>query len=150
MYIQEMYFFFAPPFAAIFVAGILSRRVNALGATAALIAGFVLGLAAKIYFRNVAVGQAPAILEFLRPFALYAFVIWCLSLAFIFLFSLAGPPPRAEQIHSDLTFEFKGIHLREGLGGPWYISVAFWWGVFLFLILALFVVFSGLVFDPVV
>ena len=41
-YIQTLYAFFAPPFSAVFLLGILFKRINAKGATFAVVAGFFL------------------------------------------------------------------------------------------------------------
>ena len=38
-YMQTMNAFFAPPFAAVFLLGLLSRRINSVGAMTALVAG---------------------------------------------------------------------------------------------------------------
>ena len=44
-YIQSLYAFFAPPFAATFLLGILWRRINGTGAITAVVFGFLLGIA---------------------------------------------------------------------------------------------------------
>jgi len=53
-YIQSLYAFFAPPFAAVFVLGILWRRINGAGALATVVSGFVLGIAIKLYLNFAA------------------------------------------------------------------------------------------------
>ena len=52
-YIQTLYAFFAPPFAAIFLLGILWRRINAFGASLAVALGFALGIAIKVFIQFV-------------------------------------------------------------------------------------------------
>jgi SSS family solute:Na+ symporter len=47
-YLQSVQAYISPPIAAIFLIGVLSKRVNSLGAIAALITGFVLGIARLI------------------------------------------------------------------------------------------------------
>ena len=49
VYIQSLYAFFAPPFAAVFLLGILWRRINSRGALAAVIFGFAFGIGVKLY-----------------------------------------------------------------------------------------------------
>jgi solute:Na+ symporter, SSS family len=45
-YIQSVQAYIAPPIAAVFLLGLISKRLNARGAMAALLTGFVLGRAA--------------------------------------------------------------------------------------------------------
>jgi SSS family solute:Na+ symporter len=47
-YLQSVQAYISPPIAAIFLFGVLSKRVNSQGAIAALVAGFVLGIARLI------------------------------------------------------------------------------------------------------
>jgi len=47
-YLQSVQAYISPPIAAIFLIGVLSKRVNSQGAIAALITGFVLGIARLI------------------------------------------------------------------------------------------------------
>jgi SSS family solute:Na+ symporter len=49
MYVQNLYSFFAPPFAAVFLLGILFKRINAKGATAAIFSGFAFAISLKLY-----------------------------------------------------------------------------------------------------
>ncbi|MCK7528468.1 MAG: hypothetical protein MZV64_68320 [Ignavibacteriales bacterium] len=43
-YLQSVQAYISPPIAAIFLIGVLSKRVNSQGAIAALLTGFVLGI----------------------------------------------------------------------------------------------------------
>jgi SSS family solute:Na+ symporter len=47
-YLQSVQAYISPPIAAIFLIGVLSKRVNSQGAIAALITGFMLGIARLI------------------------------------------------------------------------------------------------------
>jgi SSS family solute:Na+ symporter len=47
-YLQSVQAYISPPIAAIFLIGVLSKRVNSQGAIAALLTGFVLGIARLI------------------------------------------------------------------------------------------------------
>jgi SSS family solute:Na+ symporter len=51
-YLQSVQAYISPPIAAIFLIGVLSKRVNSQGAIAALITGFVLGIARLILELN--------------------------------------------------------------------------------------------------
>lgn len=141
-YIQSLYAFFAPPFAAVFVLGILWRRINSTGAIVTVISGFVLGIAIKLYLNFAA---APP--DWLVPYANQASINWFFCLLLCSSVSLLTAPPRPEQVTDQLTFNWRKMNIFGDLGDHWYSSVVTWWGLFLVLILALFVVFSGFVFT---
>lgn len=134
VYIQELYFFFAPPFAAVFLLGILFRRINGAGATVAVISGFLLGLLMKIYS-----GHLPA---WLQPFAMQAMVNWVVCVWACFVTSLLTPPPRPDQISDTLTFNWRRLNIFSELGSRWYSNVVLWWGAFVVIILGLVMYFS--------
>lgn len=139
-YIQSLYAFFAPPFAAVFVLGILWRRINGAGALATIILGFVLGIAIKLYM-NLAAEPA----TWLGPYANQASINWFFCLAVCIGVSLMTSPPRAEQVTDQLTFNWRTMNILDDLGERWYTSVVTWWGLFIVTILALFILFSGFV-----
>jgi SSS family solute:Na+ symporter len=139
-YIQSLYAFFAPPFAAVFVLGILWRRINGTGAVAAVVLGFVLGIGIKLYL-NLAAETPP----WLAPYANQASINWFFCLTVCIGVSLLTSPPLAEQVTDQLTFNWRKMNIFDGLGDRWYTSVVTWWGLFIVTILALFVLFSGFV-----
>jgi SSS family solute:Na+ symporter len=139
-YIQSLYAFFAPPFAAVFVLGILWRRINGLGALVTVILGFALGIAIKLYL-NLASAPPP----WLAPYANQASINWFFCLAVCIGVSLLTSPPRAEQVTDQLTFNWRKMNIFDGLGDRWYTSVVTWWGLFIVTILALAILFSGFV-----
>ncbi len=97
-YLQSVQAYISPPIAAVFLIGILWRRVNAKGAMASLLTGFVLGAARLIgeLSKDSLSGWAFAYadMNFLH-FAVLLFVICSFVLALV---SLAFPPPSAEQV----------------------------------------------------
>jgi len=141
VYIQSLYAFFAPPFSAVFLLGIVFRRINAPGATAGVFAGFVLGIALKAYVQYIP--EHPA---WIAPFMNQAILNWLFSVVVCVVVSVFTAPPRPEQVDNTLMIDWKALRLGEGLGTRWYNSVLTWWLVFVAAILALCVVFSGVVF----
>ena len=142
VYIQSLYAFFAPPFAAVFLMGILFRRVNAQGATAAVFLGFVLGIAMKIYIQ-----VDPNHPAWLAPFLNQAIVSWLFCVIVCAVVSGFTPPPRPEQTTSALMINWRILGVGENLGAHWYSHLLLWWLVFVLAILGLAAVFSGLVFP---
>ena len=137
-YIQSLYAFFAPPFAAAFLLGIVWRRINAVGALTAVVFGFAFGVAVKLYV-NFAI-QHPAWLE---PYANQASINWLLCVAVCIVVSLATAPPKPTQITDQLTLNWSKLNIFDNLGNHWYSSVVTWWLLFVAAIGTLLIVFSG-------
>jgi SSS family solute:Na+ symporter len=139
-YIQTLYAFFAPPFGAIFLLGILFRRINGPGATAAVFGGFALSIAIKLY-----VWLVPSHPTWLEAFMNQALVNWLFAVVLCVVVSAISAPPRLEQVTDELTFNWKKLNILTGLGTHWYNHVLLWWGLFVLLIAGLMVLFSGAV-----
>ena len=138
IYIQSLYAFFAPPFAAVFLLGILWRRVNSRGALAAVIFGFAFGIGVKLYLE-----AALAHPVWLEPYANQAALNWLLCCLVCSAVSLATAPPRPEQVGDDVTINWAKLNIFRDLGTAWYTSVVTWWLLFVVMIACLFAVFSG-------
>ncbi len=140
-YIQTLNAFFAPPFAAIFVLGILTRRVNATGGILAIVGGFTVGLILK------GVGILVVMPAWFYPFANQAAITWLASMALCLIGSAMHrgkiEPPMAERA----TLWDSAALLREGLGDVWYKSVILWSIGFVVLILGAMFMFSDVVFP---
>ena len=139
VYIQSLYAFFAPPFAAVFLLGILFRRINGKGATAAVVSGFVFGVLMKLYIQFV-----PDHFAVVEPFGNQAIFNWIFCVIVCTTVSLLTAPPPIEQTGDHMTINWRQINLFGELGGRWYNSVVFWWGGFAVIVIALIVYFSGL------
>jgi SSS family solute:Na+ symporter len=102
-YLQSVQAYISPPIAAVFLIGVLWQRVNATGAMAALISGFVLGvgrLIAELGKQGLSGPlRAYADINFLH-FAVLLFVICSVILVVV---SLMTPAPPAEKT-AGLTF----------------------------------------------
>ncbi|MCU0913256.1 MAG: sodium/solute symporter [Planctomycetes bacterium] len=139
LYIQSLYAFFAPPFAAVFLLGILSRRINGPGATLAVILGFILGILLKMYVQFV-----PAHPAWLEPFQMQAALNWAICMLVCTGISLVTGRPDPSQVTDELTINWRKLNIFGQLGTHWYTSVCLWWGLFVAIIAALVLVFSGL------
>jgi SSS family solute:Na+ symporter len=97
-YLQSVQAYIAPPIAAVFMLGILWKRINARGAVASLFTGFVLGMARLVLELNKdSLGGMLfhyADINFLH-FAALLFVV-CSTV--LILISLTSPPPAARKI----------------------------------------------------
>lgn len=138
VYIQTLYAFFAPPFASVFLLGILFRRINSYGANSAVFSGFALGFLMKYYV------QIPGHLLILEPFANQSIVNFIFCLIVCVSVSLVTPKPAPVQVTDDLTFNWRRMNIFGELGDHWYSSVLLWWALFVGIILTLVAIFSGL------
>ncbi len=140
VYIQTLYSFFSPPFAAIFLLGIFWRRINGTGATVAVVLGFLFGVVMKIYIQFVSLHPA-----WIEPFANQAAITWIFCMVVCIAVSLATPKSALEKVDDTLVFNWSKINILNELGAKWYTSVVVWWCTFAALILVLLVLFSGLI-----
>ena len=152
IYIQSLYAFFAPPFAAAFLLGILWKRINGPGATAAVVLGFAFGILMKVYVQFDMEIQAvlPFVPEhptWLAPYANQSAINWCFCAVVCVAVSLMTPPPRPEQVTDEVTVNWRKLNLFGNLGSHWYTSVVTWWLLFVLAIAALLFLFSGLIFP---
>jgi SSS family solute:Na+ symporter len=139
VYIQSLYAFFAPPFGAVFLLGVLWRRINGPGAVAAVFAGFIFGIAMKLYVQYF---DHPIWIE---PYATQGIVNWTFCVIVCTLVSLCTPPPRPEQVNDQLTINWRRLNILEDIGNHWYTSVLTWWLLFVGAVASLIFLFSGLI-----
>jgi SSS family solute:Na+ symporter len=103
VYLQSVQAYISPPIAAVFLLGVFWRRVNAHGAVASLVTGFVLGMG-----RLVLELTKESHGGFLRWYAdinflHFAILLFAVCTAVLVLVSLATAPPRDEKL-AGLTF----------------------------------------------
>ncbi len=146
IYIQLLYAFFAAPFSAIFVLGILSRRVNGYGALWAIGVGFTVSVLLKILYNAQAPGTLPGIVELFRPFVMQASIVWAAAALTCATASRLRPPPTAEKVSDQLTLNFHKLNIFDNLGDSWRSNIVFWWALFFLIVVGLMVSFSDLVF----
>ncbi|MBS0420623.1 MAG: sodium/solute symporter [Proteobacteria bacterium] len=133
-YVQTLNAFFAPPFAAVFLLGLLWRRANPRGAITAIVGGFLVALGIKLVAWQFAM---PA---WFYPFANQAAMVWAGAMLLCILGTLAGPatskiPGASTSARNSLTLWDNSQVLGEGLGERWYQSVFLWSGGFFVLAL---------------
>ena len=143
VYIQTLYAFFAPPFSAVFILGILFRRINAKGATVAVISGLGFGLLMKAYIAFWPGLFGDKVLHLVEPFGNQSLIHWVFCAVVCTVVSLLTERPSAEQISDILTINWRRLNIFGDLGDKWYKSVILWWGLFAVCIITLVIIFSG-------
>lgn len=121
-YLQSVQGYLAPPITAVFVLGLLWRRVNAVGAVTGLIVGFALGLSKTIVQAIFGRGkvESPALLAELGDFNFLYFssILFAVSVAIVIVASLATSPPPPEKTR-DLTFGSESPEERAQRRASW-------------------------------
>lgn len=139
-YVQTLNAFFAPPFAAVFLLGLLTRSANEAGAIIAIVGGFAIGVMLKV------LGDMVHMPGWYYPFANQAGIIWCGSM----ILCVAGSRlyrGRQPQYEGGLTLWDSGELLRKGFGRGWRDSVGLWTLGFSVAILVAMVFFSSASFQ---
>ncbi len=103
VYLQSVQGYIAPPIAAVFLVGIMWRRVNGKGAIAALITGFVVGMTRLIAELNKESLDGSLFAFADVNFLHFAFALFLLCIAVLIGVSLATQAPSDEKV-KDLTF----------------------------------------------
>ncbi|MDP6114728.1 MAG: sodium/solute symporter [Planctomycetota bacterium] len=132
VYIQNLYAHFAPPFAAVFLVGILWRRANGVSATATIIFGILASIVIQISSE--------------MSFTLRATIVWAACIILQVIVSLASAPPPAEKTTKDLVADWSSLQIFQRLGTPWYRNLLYWWAIAAAGMVGCYVVFSGLMF----
>jgi solute:Na+ symporter, SSS family len=136
-YIQSVQAYIAPPIAAVFLLGLISKRLNARGAMAALFTGLVLGSARLILELNKA-GLDGLFLAFAEiNFLHFAALLFALCSVVLVLVSLTAPAPSREQLEG-LTYQTTApldqpperTHIDAALSGVVIILIVLVWVYF--------------------
>lgn len=146
VYIQTMYTFIAPPFSALFLIGMLWKRLNGKDAAIAVVAGFILaGLLKYLELGPLADVNTP-FANFIKPFANQGLLVWAFTMAVAFISGLITPPALPVNVGEGLVFNFRKMTiLKEGLGTKWYNSVVLWWSISFVMMVAFIIIFSVLI-----
>ncbi len=130
IYLQSVQAYISPPIAAVFILGILWKRVNGRGAIYALITGAIIGglrLVLEIMFRKNGF-SLPGMDWFVQMnflhFALFLFII---SAAVLTLLSLQDEQPPAEKIAgltiSGSRMQQSALNMAVGTENPWWMRI---------------------------
>ncbi|MGQ0713812.1 MAG: sodium:solute symporter [Gemmatimonadaceae bacterium] len=103
-YLQSVQAYISPPIASVFLIGVLWRRVNARGAMAALITGFVLGVVRLVAELNKDSLSGWMLSYASINFLHFAILLFVICTAVLILVSLTSAPPPLEKVDG-ITFD---------------------------------------------
>jgi len=117
-YLQSVQAYISPPIAVVFLFGIAWRRVNAKGAMAALLSGFVLGMGRLVAELNKS-KLGGLLFDYAdMNFLHFAILLFVICAAVLVVVSLLTPPPPEQQL-TGLTFATADARGREVAGPRW-------------------------------
>jgi len=134
----------APPFSAIFLLGMLWRKVGGRDALITVISSFALAALLKYLEFGPLADSNSAFAGFVKPFGNQGLIVWTFAMIVCTISALITAPPKAEQVSDDLTFNWGTKDLGGGLGDKWYKGVTFWWSV-CFLLMIVFIIIFGVI-----
>ena len=118
-YLQSVQAYIAPPIAAVFLIGIMWKRVNAKGAMAALLSGFVLGMGRLV--AELSKSKLDGLLYTYADinFLHFAVVLFVICTTILVVVSLLTAPPPEEKV-AGLTFAtLSRAEKKERRSSPW-------------------------------
>ncbi|MFO7973826.1 MAG: sodium/solute symporter [Candidatus Hydrogenedentota bacterium] len=140
-YIQNLYAYFAPPFAAVFLIGILWKRATPIAATVTIPSGIAFGFFLEFVVFKYWIQSGTA-------FTLRSVYNWVFCVFLLVFLSLVTPPAPPEKTTDEVTINWRSLAAFKNLGTPWYRNVGFWWVLFALGIVACYAAFSGLFLTP--
>lgn len=144
-YLQSVQGYLAPPITAVFFLGLFWSRINAIGATAGLVGGFILGMIKLTVQTFYGAGkiESPAFLAAIGDFNfLYATgVLFAASAIIMVVVSLMTPAPPEEKIRG-LTYGSVRGEASEEISKSWDAGNKLMAGLILVLVLGLYLYFS--------
>jgi solute:Na+ symporter, SSS family len=141
-YLQSVQSYLAPPIAAVFLLGVFSKRINATGAYAAMVIGFIIGLV-KLSLELSQEKLSGVLLEFATiNFLYFCIYLFLASVVIMVVVSMLTPKPSEAQL--------KGLTFATTVAEDKAASRASWnkWDVILSLIVLAIIVSVFIYFSP--
>jgi SSS family solute:Na+ symporter len=140
--IQALYVFIAPPFSALFLLGMLWKKVSGKDALITVIAGFAIAGFLKFLEFGPLLESTSVFANLIKPFANQGLITWMFSMLVCVISSLITDNPPETQVSKELTFNINGTALKEGLGTKWYNKIFTWWALNVIILLLIILIFS--------
>jgi len=114
IYLQSVQAYIAPPIAAVFLFGVFWRRINATGALASLLTGFVFGTLRFILEIVLGRSQSGGVVDwFVRiNFLHFSALMFVICVAVLIVVSLLTPSPSIEKVQG-LTWQTVSAHVKD-------------------------------------
>jgi SSS family solute:Na+ symporter len=133
--VQRIFFWIAPPFAVIFLLGLLWRRANGTAAVITIVSGF----AFRMVLEWVVWPRLPGLREYQAAYQHGALVTWLFCMVVMIAVSIATPPPAVEQVRG-VIWNRSFLHLppEERARYRGWKNYLLWWFVFVGAVLSIY------------
>jgi SSS family solute:Na+ symporter len=143
VFIQAGYTAIGPAYSAIFLLGVMWKRVNGKDALITIFAAFAMVAFLKYLEFGLLANSTSDFAKFIKPFGNQGLVTWLFAMMVCTISALITPPAKPEQVGEGLIFSFKDKKaITAGLGTAWYNSVLLWWGLAFGGMIAMVIIFS--------
>jgi SSS family solute:Na+ symporter len=136
--VQNIFFYIAPPFAVIFLLGLLWPRANARGAMATIVLGFAFTwVLDKVLFKKVGF-----LIPYGEAYQHRAIIAWAFCMMVMIVVSLATPRPSPEQVEG-ITWSWRIARMPAELSARYagWKDYRIWWAGFVVTILGIYAFF---------
>jgi SSS family solute:Na+ symporter len=141
--VQRIFFYIAPPFAVVFLLGLLWRRANGTAAIITIVVGFLFRALLEMVIFKI-----PALRPYQKAYQNGALVDWVFCLILMVVVSLlTAPPPREKTEGIIWNRSFLRLPASERQRYSGWKDFRIWWGGFVVIILAIYGFFAWLQFG---
>jgi solute:Na+ symporter, SSS family len=133
--VQRIFFWIAPPFAVVFLLGLLWGRANGTAAVATIVGGF----AFRVLAEWVVWPRLPALRDYQAAYQHGALITWLFCMLVMIVISLATSPPAPEQTQGVIwnrSFLNLPADLRQRYSG--WKNFIWWWLLFVAVVLGIY------------
>jgi solute:Na+ symporter, SSS family len=133
--VQRIFFWIAPPFAAVFLLGLLWRRANGTAAVATIVSGFAFRMIAEW----VVWPRLPALREYQAAYQHGALATWVFCMIIMAVVSLMTSPPTAEKTQGIIwNRSYLNLPDDERYRYRGWKNFILWWFLFVALVLGIY------------
>jgi SSS family solute:Na+ symporter len=146
--VQRIFFYIAPPFAVVFLLGLVWRRANATAAVTTIIGGFLFLLllqeGIRVPYTDIVLVQPlwdaiPFLTPYQRPYYHSALLTWIFSMIVMIVTSLLTAPPPKEQVERIIwNRSYLSLPPEEQQRYSGWRDFRIWWLLFITLVLSIY------------
>jgi SSS family solute:Na+ symporter len=133
--VQRVFFWIAPPFAVVFIFGLLWRRANGTAAVATIVSGFVF----RMVLEWLVWPRLPGLRDYQAAYQHGALITWLFCLVVMIVVSLMTRPPSPEQTQG-IIWNRSYLYLPQDERARYrgWKNYLLWWLVFVAIVLAIY------------
>jgi SSS family solute:Na+ symporter len=133
--VQRIFFWIAPPFAVVFLLGLLWRRATAAAAVATIVAGF----AFRMVIEWVVWPRLPSLRDYQAAYQHGAFITWAFCMVVMFSVSMMTTPPNSDHVRGIIwNRSYLNLPPEERQRYRGWRNYVIWWFLFVVIVLGIY------------